>query len=378
MSSFDQTVLIVDDDQKIGWALAAGLEEPGRHIIVCRDLESADMVLGQRPVTHVLTDIKLTGAFGFEGLQVIDRVRKKLSTAPVIAMSGHATEDLRKEATARGAAALLQKPFAFADIDRLIPPSESVEKGSVTFVPTIEDILSEALVRSVFQPIVLIENPQHVAGFEALTRLQSDSPLADPESLFRYAVAKGRIADLELLALKGALKSAKELSRLGFISINIHPELFSHADRLCDELFGAAESADVPLQRIVVEITEQGPLPDLNAVEAVASVLRLHGVRLGFDDIGIAHSHLRAMAVVRPSYLKISQHFGTSCENNPTNRKIVENIESLARSFSCEVILEGIETAATASFAQSMGIRFGQGFFYSEPAEAEELLAKYQ
>lgn len=374
----EQTVLIVDDDEKIGWALATGLEEPGRHIFVCRDVESADFVLDECPVTHVLTDIKFGGAFGYEGLQVIDRVRQKLQTAVVIAMSGHATEELRRETKSRGAAALLKKPFSFDDLETLIPPAASRVKGSLTFVPTIEEIVSGSILRSLFQPIVWIDNQETPVGFEALSRIPGASPLSNPDALFRYAMAKHRVVDLEVKAVHTAIRSGRPLTELGFLSLNIHPELFSFPDLLCDELFSAAEEADVPLQRIVVEITEQGPLPALSSVDAVASVLRAHGVRLGFDDIGIGHSHLRAIAAVRPAYLKISQHFGTSCENNPTNRKIIENLEGLARSFSAEVVLEGIETLATASFAKSMGIRFGQGFFYSRPSEAAELLSRYR
>lgn len=374
----EQTVLIVDDDERIGLALAGGLELPGRQIIVCRDVESADVILEECPVTHVLTDIKFGGNFGFEGLQVIDRVRQKVSTAVVIAMSGHATEELRDEARSRGAAALLQKPFPFAALDALIPEPESKEKGGVTFIPTIDDILSGPILRSVFQPIVWIDDATHAVGFEALSRLRDPSPLSNPESLFRYAVAKDRVVDLEIKAVRTAIEAGKELTRVGFLSLNIHPRLFAFPDLLCDSLFSAAENAGVPLQRLVVEITEQGPLPVLSAVAAVASVLRSHGIRLGFDDIGIGHSHLRAMAAVRPAYLKISQHFGTSCENNPTNRKIIENLDGLARSFSAEVVLEGIETLATAKFAKSMGIRFGQGFFYGAPSEAAELLLQYR
>jgi EAL domain-containing protein (putative c-di-GMP-specific phosphodiesterase class I) len=83
------------------------------------------------------------------------------------------------------------------------------------------------------------------------------------------------------------------------------------------------------------------------------------------------------MAAVRPAYLKISQHFGTACEGNDLNRKIVENVTALGRSFSSEVVLEGIETEETALFARDLGIRFGQGFLYGRPTDSATLLAKY-
>ena len=40
-----QLVLILDDDVMITEGLAAGLERPGRSIITCNDLESAELVV---------------------------------------------------------------------------------------------------------------------------------------------------------------------------------------------------------------------------------------------------------------------------------------------------------------------------------------------
>src|SRR5579885_1091634 len=97
-----QVVLVVDDDKTITFALASGLEKRGRHVVVCNDVESADLMLEELPVTHVLTDIKFGGVFGFEGLQVIDLVRRKMPGASIIAMSGESTPELRDEAKARG------------------------------------------------------------------------------------------------------------------------------------------------------------------------------------------------------------------------------------------------------------------------------------
>src|SRR5207247_10538908 len=113
--------------------------------------------------------------------------------------------------------------------------------------------------------------------------------------------------------------------------------------RLSDVIIDRAADAGVSPARLVLEITEQAPLPELRRVEAAATILRSHGVRFAFDDLGTAYSHLPSRAAVRPSYLKISQHFGTSCEANPSHRKIIENVQALAAAFSTEVVVAGIE-----------------------------------
>ncbi len=378
MNAVGQTVMIIDDDPEVCSALAAGLSARGRHLIVCRDVESAQLLVERFPITHVLTDIKLTGPFRFEGLDIIDLVRRNPQAVSVVVITGHATDELRNEARARGAEAVLQKPCSIEDIERFIPPPDVDGESALTIIPLIDEILGGGMLAAQFQPLVWLEQPRHAVGFEALTRLHNDSPLANPELLFQYAQAKGRVFDLELAAAANSLRTGRELSSLGFISINIHPSVFADVDRFCDGIINAAAEAEVPPARLLLEITEQGPLPELPRVEAVSSILRSHGVRFAFDDLGSAYSHLKSIAAIRPSFLKISQHFGTKCEANAAHRKIIENVQALAASFSSDVVLEGIETRQTASFARESGIRFGQGYYYSRPADCAGLVARYR
>src|SRR5438034_568420 len=372
-----QRILIIDDDLQIGMALAIGLERRGRHIIVCRDMESADLVSERFNLTHVITDIKLTGPFRFEGLEIVDRVKRQHQTANVYVISGHVTDERRAEAHRRGAGAVLGKPFSVDRIERLIPvPSADIE-GIVTFVPMLDEILHSDLITPQFQPIVWTENPRYAVGFEALTRLRSDSLLSDPVLLFRYAAAKGRVVDLELATATASIAAGRGLAELGILSVNIHPDVFLQADRFFQAIADACADVELAPQRLVLEITEQGPLRDLSSVEAVSTMMRSIGFRFAFDDVGSAYSHLRAIAAVRPSYLKISQHFGTACDESEVNRKIVRNVEALARSFSSEVVLEGVETEPTAAFARELGIRFDKGYLYNRATDKKELIEEY-
>jgi EAL domain-containing protein (putative c-di-GMP-specific phosphodiesterase class I) len=108
----------------------------------------------------------------------------------------------------------------------------------------------------------------------------------------------------------------------------------------------------------------------LEAIDA----LRETGIRFAFDDVGMAYSHLPVIARVRPAYLKVSQHFGIGFESDPTRLKLVRNLLSLAKDFDAELILQGIETQATADAAREIGIPLGQGFYFARPSSADEML----
>lgn len=101
--------------------------------------------------------------------------------------------------------------------------------------------------------------------------------------------------------------------------------------------------------------------------------LRALGVRFAFDDVGSALSHLPRLDAVRPSFLKISQDFGTNFEQHPTRENIVQNLHRLAVDIGAELILEGIESGQTAEAARNLGIRYGQGFHFGRPAAAEAM-----
>jgi EAL domain-containing protein (putative c-di-GMP-specific phosphodiesterase class I)/ActR/RegA family two-component response regulator len=364
-----QTLLIVDDDAAIAHGLAALLERRGREILICSDLESAQAILAAGGVSQVVADVRLTGPFRFEGLDLVGSARR--AGVPIVLMTGDTTSGLPDEAIRRGAAAVLAKPFEVGDIEPLIAIPAGDEEPRLVHVPHLDEIRSSMLT-PLFQPIVNTVGGG-VAGFEALTRAATDSPLANPAILFEYAALARRVPELELRCMRRALTDGAPLTRDAFLSFNIHPALFADAT-LPRVLLRAAADAGIDPRRIVVEITEQGALPDAAAVEAVVAPLHEAGVRLAFDDVGTAYSHTRVIGIVRPSLLKIDQHFGSKYGSADAETHVVDNVRDLARRFGAEVVLEGIETAAGARFAEAAAIRYAQGYYYGRPMPVDQAL----
>jgi EAL domain-containing protein (putative c-di-GMP-specific phosphodiesterase class I) len=167
--------------------------------------------------------------------------------------------------------------------------------------------------------------------------------------------------------MQRTLREARALPEGAKLFVNLHPHVLNEGDRLMRTLVQEASDNGVNLRNVVLEITEQEKLTATPDVCETFESLRATGVEFALDDVGIAYSHLDRIECVKPSYLKVSHEFGTDFEKNPVRRKIIGNILSLARDFDCEVVLEGIESAATSGAARDMGARFAQGFFYARP-----------
>ena len=105
-----QVVLLLDDDLMVTEALAAGLERAGRSLITCNDVESAELIVDRLRPSHIVADIRLTGHFGYEGLDFVRYAKRCAPESRIILISGDGDEALQLEASTRGAVAFLQKP----------------------------------------------------------------------------------------------------------------------------------------------------------------------------------------------------------------------------------------------------------------------------
>lgn len=372
-----QLIVILDDDRMTTEGLAVGLERQGRTIVTCNDLESAQLAVERLKPSHVVSDIRLSGPFAFEGLDFVRFVRQHSPATRVILMTGDAPDALQLEASERGAVGFLRKPFDLVELDEAIGllscspfSSPSSAEASIIRIPLLDEIIISDSLTTEFQPIVALPDGVRTLGFESLARYRGNLLLRNPEVLFQYAARKKRVEDLELACFARAIRAGAPLAARALLFMNIHPSVLSRGTRIRDLLVDECARHEVPLERIVLEITEQESLHDGPQLFANVDQLRAAGVRFAFDDMGVAFSHLPFIDRLRPSFLKISTEFGTDFERDPTKLKIIMNFKSLARDFDCDLILEGIETRASAEMAAGIGVKYGQGFLFARPSEA--------
>lgn len=365
-----QCILLSDDDPLITEALSLTLERPGRTVIICSDTDAAEGALSAFPVTDVVTDVQFSSEFGFEGLHFLDRVRTLAPDVRILLMTGNATDALRRQAISHGAAQVLAKPFETSDLEEALGSGETGDGPyHVIRIPSMEEILSGDSLTVAFQPIVQL-TPEGATTFayEALTRVPGEWPAGGPAWVFDYAERRGMLAELNVHMMERAVEQARALPNDAAVFINIDPLTFGHG-RLVSALRRTAIRCGIALERIVLEVTERCGLT-AHTDTAVFAELRALGVRFALDDHGSAYSHLLHISSIRPSYIKISNAFGTAFEQDETRRRIVHNTIALARDFGCEPILEGIESSATARAAIDEGVRFAQGFHFSRARAA--------
>ena|SRR3990172_348670 len=108
-------ILILDDETSITFSLSRCLQSDSVQVITCNDILSVKWALVRFPIDAMIADVRLSAEKPNQILDLIQYLRARNYTVPLIMMSG--TEDLKDQVMERGATYFFQKPV---DVDDLV------------------------------------------------------------------------------------------------------------------------------------------------------------------------------------------------------------------------------------------------------------------
>ncbi len=216
----------------------------------------------------------------------------------------------------------------------------------------------------VLQPIVDLATGVRV-GAEALSRFPADWAKA-PDVCFAEAHSISLGHRLELLALERAAEHLATVS--GYVAMNVSPATLLTAE--CTALLER-----LPLERIVLELSEHDQVEDYVALGAVLAPLRARGMRLAIDDVGAGFSSLRHIVLTAPDVIKLDRSIVDGVHADPVLTTLVRALVDFAHGCQARLVAEGIESAADAAALLSLGVDFGQGWHFGRPGPASALAA---
>ena len=207
------------------------------------------------------------------------------------------------------------------------------------------------------QPIVDLADGRRI-GAEALSRFPAEWQRT-PDVVFAEAHGIGLGHELELLALR---RAADHLAGTdGYVAMNVSPATLVRPG--CADLLG-----DLPLDRVLLELSEHHPVDDYTALGATLAPLRSAGLRLAIDDVGAGFSSLRHIVVTQPDVIKIDRSIVSGLDTDPVLSTLIHSLVDFARGLSARVVAEGVETAAEAAALLELGLDAGQGWYFGRPA----------
>ncbi len=242
-------------------------------------------------------------------------------------------------------------------------------------IRSVGEALNEGRVLPFYQPLVNLADGA-IHGFEALARIRMDNGAIVSAGQFAAALSDASIAFRltdQMLGhiardMRGWLDQGFDIRHIG---INLSTADFHRGD-IEHRLLAAFEPAGVPLDRIVVEVTE-GVFMDGtdDKVVHVIESLRQKGITVALDDFGTGFASLTHLIRFPVDCIKIDKSFVDRMITDHPSQLVVELLVDLSRKLHMHTVAEGIETQAQAGWLKALGCNTGQGYYFGRPVGVE-------
>jgi len=120
-------VLVVDDEADIRDLVSGVLEDEGYAVRTAADSNSALDAVEERRPSMVLLDVWLQGS-RLDGLQLLQEIKRRDSTIPVLMISGHGNLDTAVAAVREGAVDFIEKPFEAGHLLHLVSRATETDR----------------------------------------------------------------------------------------------------------------------------------------------------------------------------------------------------------------------------------------------------------
>ena len=217
-----------------------------------------------------------------------------------------------------------------------------------------------------------------VTGVEALLRWSHpEFGAVSPAQFIPLAEETGLVVPIGRWVLREACAQAMRWQGSGLnplsIAVNLSPRQFADEHLLSDidEALGRSGLSPVLLQ---LEVTESMVMRNVSRAVKVMDAIRSRGVRLAIDDFGTGYSSMSLLKQLPIDSIKVDRSFVRDLPADTEDCAIVQAIISMAKALDLMIIAEGVETTAQEAFLRLLGCDEMQGFLFSRPVVAEELI----
>lgn len=268
---------------------------------------------------------------------------------------------------------------------RSIPPSSQFAFGAALQAPgpphsRLESDLRRAVdlqqFRVFFQPIFSLKTGW-IAGFEALVRWQHPTRgLLPPADFLPVTEEAGLIVPIGLFVLREASLQMHRWHRRFpkhpplLLCANLSARQFQQPD-LVEQVSQILSETGWRPENLKLEITETLVMQNPESARAMLLELRALNVKLGIDDFGTGYSSLSYLQKFPVHTLKIDRSFIARLQDDKETLEIVRAIVTLAHNLGLDVVAEGVEAAGQVAMLKILQCDYGQGYFCSEPVDAE-------
>lgn len=228
-----------------------------------------------------------------------------------------------------------------------------------------------------YQPVVNLQTGS-IIGAEALVQWQHpELGLLSPDKFISLAPESGSIVKIGKWVLHEACRQARFWQESGhgpaFVAVNISAIELDQL-QLISHVAEALQATGLDPARLELEISESVLMQDIEGSISTVNKLKKMGIRIVMDNFGTGYSSLNHLRRLPIDTIKIGQPLVQEIAGKSDTSTIITAIITLARNLGIQIRAEGVQSQIQLDFLHKANCHHVQGFLFSPPVPAENLL----
>jgi len=243
------------------------------------------------------------------------------------------------------------------------------QKGTFCFPGSsfnrITDLKEEGRFHALVHPLFDLVEDQ-IVGYEFLARSTVPS-LENPEDFFRISLGTDSLTSIDERCLSACLQLSRSIPSRFRRHINIAPSTIVELSvpKLVDTFFKGSSA-----EKYCLEINQRQIIGDPSYLLQPITALKKAGFLIAIENVSFGQNSLEALVLLEPDYLKIDRREVAGIHQDEARRRSLNRLLKMSKSLGMEVIAQGIESLDDLEALKSLGVKFGQGFLWGQPAAA--------
>lgn len=213
-----------------------------------------------------------------------------------------------------------------------------------------------------------------LVGAEALARWRHPTlGTIGARDLFAIAERAALVAPLSRHVVARALEDASEWPQELTVSLNITPEELGDP-RFAADFASVIAKGSIEPERLMLEITEDVLLRNLEQAASALRALRGLGFRTALDDFGAGFCNFRYLRELPLDAIKLDKIMVDDVPGDAKALAVLRAIMQLGKALDLDIYAEGIEDDVQRAAITSEGCDYWQGFLRAQPMKSAEVL----
>jgi len=265
----------------------------------------------------------------------------------------------------------LQRVLAPASLHASAPERTANHSERLT-VEELREALYGARIQTRYQPIVSMTDSRPI-GLEVLARLEHPvRGILQPDLFVPQIEEAGLAWPLTEAVVRRSFEDwgHGKLQAFGFtMALNFPLDVLLIPEALT-WLEARRKEAEIPANRLVIELTESRPVTEITRLRHAIATLREIGYGLAIDDVGPEIRDHRALLDLQFTALKLDKDLVRESPDSTVAANFLTKTIEAARAANLTIVAEGVEDAQIWERMKALGVDQAQGFLVARPLPA--------